>query len=635
MLIRNRCIATAWAALCLIVAVPSPLRAQVTITVNADSGIELPVMPDVGLGLHTSVYANIFGAAALPDRLAESGLQSIRYPGGNYASIYHWTSHTATGGYSANASHFGNFVTRLLEGAGAEGMVTINYGSSHQATLPGQPKEAAAWVAYANGDAGLFGTESDVEIGVDDEGNDWRTVGYWARLRSMTPAENTDNQYDFLAIDRDEPVGIKYWEIGNELNGNGYYSDININFNWQYDLNAPNPYGPGRGNHPGLSPTTYGNNFNEFAAAMKAVDPNIKVGAVLTGPNGVGDVGDPNRNWDANVLTTAGPNIDFGIYHWYPGGSNNVNTNTIQVLNASDDLPGIMNNIRGRLDTYVGPGASDEIEIHLTEIGYFGAELPQAINGVFAANSYIHALAAGATSVHWLELSDNSYLGDIASLNRGGAYYGIQTLSQIAVPGSEFIATSSSSGSMESRTMILPDGSVGMLITNVETTGDPRTVDVVINGVDLAESGTQWLFGASQTTPLEMSMATGLGNTFTVTVPIQSMVALLIDAAPPTLPGDYNGNGVVDAADYTVWRDSLGQAGADLSADGSGPAGTPDGVVDSWDYDFWKSRFGDMQSGAGGGAISASAVPEPASLSVALVAIMMSVLVRRQESPHR
>ena len=25
--------------------------------------------------------------------------------------------------------------------------------------------------------------------------------------------------------------------------------------------------------------------------------------------------------------------------------------------------------------------------------------------------------------------------------------------------------------------------------------------------------------------------------------------------------GDYNGNGVVDAADYTVWRDSLGQTG--------------------------------------------------------------------------
>ncbi len=65
----------------------------------------------------------------------------------------------------------------------------------------------------------------DIVIGVDDEGNDWRTVGYWARLRSLTAAQNPDNQYDFLASTATTPVGIKYWEIGNEINGNGYYSD--------------------------------------------------------------------------------------------------------------------------------------------------------------------------------------------------------------------------------------------------------------------------------------------------------------------------------------------------------------------------------------------------------------------------
>ena len=37
---------------------------------------------------------------------------------------------------------------------------------------------------------------------------------------------------------------------------------------------------------------------------------------------------------------------------------------------------------------------------------------------------------------------------------------------------------------------------------------------------------------------------------------------------PPSLAGDYNGDGVVDAADYTVWRDTFGQTGADLAADG-------------------------------------------------------------------
>ena len=47
------------------------------------------------------------------------------------------------------------------------------------------------------------------------------------------------------------------------------------------------------------------------------------------------------------------------------------------------------------------------------------------------------------------------------------------------------------------------------------------------------------------------------------------------------IPGDYNGDGSVDAADYTVWRDTFGAMGADLPADGNG-----DMVVDSLDYDL-------------------------------------------------
>jgi hypothetical protein len=64
--------------------------------------------------------------------------------------------------------------------------------------------------------------------------------------------------------------------------------------------------------------------------------------------------------------------------------------------------------------------------------------------------------------------------------------------------------------------------------------------------------------------------------------------------------GDYNGNGVVDAADYTLWRDTLGSQ-LDLRADGNG-----DGTVDEADYVFWNDRFGNV-IGTG----SRAAVPEP------------------------
>jgi hypothetical protein len=77
------------------------------------------------------------------------------------------------------------------------------------------------------------------------------------------------------------------------------------------------------------------------------------------------------------------------------------------------------------------------------------------------------------------------------------------------------------------------------------------------------------------------------------------------------LAGDYNGSGIVDAADYTVWRDMLGQMGSELAADGSGPGGTPDGVVDQLDYDFWKMNFGNTTLGSGA-ALASAAVPEPA-----------------------
>ncbi len=56
---------------------------------------------------------------------------------------------------------------------------------------------------------------------------------------------------------------------------------------------------------------------------------------------------------------------------------------------------------------------------------------------------------------------------------------------------------------------------------------------------------------------------------------------------PPV--GDYNDNYVVDAADYTVWRDNLGQS---VSLPNEDPAASTPGVVDTEDYDKWKENFG-------------------------------------------
>lgn len=52
------------------------------------------------------------------------------------------------------------------------------------------------------------------------------------------------------------------------------------------------------------------------------------------------------------------------------------------------------------------------------------------------------------------------------------------------------------------------------------------------------------------------------------------------------LSGDYNLDGFVDAADYTVWRDHLEQRGPALVADGNG-----DFIIDHQDYDVWSNAF--------------------------------------------
>jgi hypothetical protein len=70
----------------------------------------------------------------------------------------------------------------------------------------------------------------------------------------------------------------------------------------------------------------------------------------------------------------------------------------------------------------------------------------------------------------------------------------------------------------------------------------------------------------------------------------------------PGLAGDYNSDGIVNTADYTVWRNNLGTL-----------ISLPNeivsfGAVTQEDYDVWKAHYGDAAAaGTGGGAMLAAA----------------------------
>jgi hypothetical protein len=131
---------------------------------------------------------------------------------------------------------------------------------------------------------------------------------------------------------------------------------------------------------------------------------------------------------------------------------------------------------------------------------------------------------------------------------------------------------------------VLPNGNYQLNFSGNSLIGNGRAVDTNNAGTDI-----------------------GSNRTFTFSV-----------TNVPNLLGDYNANNVVDAADYTVWRNMLGDAVTAFSgADGNG-----NGTVDETDYAVWKAQFGKTFPGAaaGGGSIAALAADQPAAEPQALLA---------------
>jgi hypothetical protein len=92
---------------------------------------------------------------------------------------------------------------------------------------------------------------------------------------------------------------------------------------------------------------------------------------------------------------------------------------------------------------------------------------------------------------------------------------------------------------------------------------------------------------------------------------------------PLFVAGDYNRNGSVDAADYVVWRNTIGQTGSALAADGDN-----DLDIDQDDYAEWKNHFGESLVAA---SPVRAAIPEPSTwlLMITILAVPRSTIRER------
>ena len=148
------------------------------------------------------------------------------------------------------------------------------------------------------------------------------------------------------------------------------------------------------------------------------------------------------------------------------------------------------------------------------------------------------------------------------------------------------------------------------------------TLDVTFLGgfVPTAGESFEIISFASQSGEFASVNGAGFLNNQSYLLPISTSTDLTLRGF---IPGDGNLNDTVDAADYTVWANGFGTAGADLTVgDYNG-----NGIVDAADYTLWANNFGQMVAAPAG---PAAAVPEPSTFLLAIVGIIGLSCCRRR-----
>jgi hypothetical protein len=510
-----------------------PAFGQNRANVSIDLGKAVNILTDTSLGVPASAHdGNSFNLAGAP-YLRAAGISAARYPGNHgVADLYHWSTKTTTrykgaeASYFAPESNFGSFA--LFAEKLGQAVIIVNYGTNFDGTGGGEPAEAAAWVAYANGDAA-----STRALGKDSSGEDWHTVGYWAELRGQAPLPSDDG-LNFLRIQHPRPFGFKLWQIGDEVYNNGYYGGDHTG---NPDLHGAAPtalkdFGKLK-NDPKLSPSSYAENLKAFAQAMKAVDPSIQIGSSFVLPPAPNSQ-DWAPDWNRSVLKGACASLDFVTLEW---SQQPLLPPDWKTLDESGLLTSTYSNFNQILTPMLAEYGKYCPQGHLPKLAFAPAgiatwekvEHPE-VRALWIADTYAMLIESGTVNIGWNEMYGDTMLsGDRKKF--GPAYYGFQMLHILAHnPGDALLDASSNTSLVGAHSTYRHDGFIGVMLVNKDPK-EPATVKVTFKNGGIGSQGKRFDYGSAQYSagaPVAAAPFSATGNELTITVPPYTVTDIVL-----------------------------------------------------------------------------------------------------------
>jgi hypothetical protein len=298
---------------------------------------------------------------------------------------------------------------------------------------------------------------------------------------------------------------------------------------------------------------------------MKAVDPTIQIGVVLTAPgnwpDGVTNSASP-QPWNQTVLTTACTSIDFVVAHWYPQNPGNESDATL--LSAPSQIASMVSTLRSEITQYCGSHAS-AVQIMVTETNSVssnpGKQTVSTVNALYEDDDYMSWLENGVSTVDWWTLHNNPVAGNTSSslfgtaqygdygvLANGGcttstsgicepaantpfpAYYGLQMLNNLGKPGDTMVSSSSSQTLVASHAVKQANGNLAVLLINKDPSNS-YTVSLSLSGYTAASSATVYTYGENSS-----SITSASGSSSSVTIAPYSLTTVVLSPGSGVTP---------------------------------------------------------------------------------------------------